>query len=281
MSRFILPIGLTLVMAGCTAASPDLSGDALSSDTEEGETGPDGTDGDGTDGDGADGDGDDTVDDGPADADADGYTEDEDCDDGDADIHPDAEELDDGIDNDCNGYADDVSVCTDSLADYESIQDASDSVPDDWTVLVCAGEYEENIRFNGKTTAVIGVDGAESTIVRPANDQSPVVAFSDADDSKLAGFTVTGGRAENGAGILVQGCEITLEDNIIVVNQATNNGGGMAGDPGRHAADLPGAGRPLRGRCAGRVLLRLGPRTLCERQRAQPAACPRAVAPGP
>jgi len=64
----LLPLLLTLVIAGCTGADPDEGG---------------GTD-----------------------ADADGHTADVDCDDNDSRVHPGADEVCDGVDNDCDGAVD-------------------------------------------------------------------------------------------------------------------------------------------------------------------------------
>jgi len=44
------------------------------------------------------------------DLDGDGYTAASDCDDNDAEVNPDALEVDDGVDNDCNGYVDELTA---------------------------------------------------------------------------------------------------------------------------------------------------------------------------
>jgi hypothetical protein len=66
---------------------------------------------------------------GPLDADGDGYTEDVDCDDDDPDVHPDAEEVCDGVDNDCAGGVDnDVGPWWYLDADDDDYGDASNSL---------------------------------------------------------------------------------------------------------------------------------------------------------
>ena len=53
----------------------------------------------------------------PVDADGDGFVEADDCDDSNADINPDAEELCDGVDNNCDDEID--NDATDALTFYE------------------------------------------------------------------------------------------------------------------------------------------------------------------
>jgi hypothetical protein len=209
--------GFAIFWMGCAAGDAKLDSefDADQTDTDDEDGGEDG---------GEDGEDEEDV---PVDADGDGYVEEDDCDDEDAEIHPDAEELDDGIDNDCNDYVDDVSVCEDSLADYETIQDAIDDVPDGWIVLVCAGDYTENLVFNGKATTVHGIDGADLTTLSPEDTETSVVIFSQTDGSGLSSFTVTGGASENGAGILSQNSTISLTDNTITENSSWGYGGGL------------------------------------------------------
>jgi hypothetical protein len=62
-------------------------------------------------------------------------------------------------------------------------------------VFVQPGEYTENIDFRGKDILVLGVDGAEDTVIR-ALIQEPVVRFTSGEsaDAELRGFTITGGN---------------------------------------------------------------------------------------
>ena len=62
------------------------------------------------------------------DADGDGYSEDIDCDDADASVHPEAEELCDGVDNNCDGVIDeDVTETFYADTDGDGFGDAEDS----------------------------------------------------------------------------------------------------------------------------------------------------------
>lgn len=61
-------------------------------------------------------------------------------------------------------------------------------------VHVHAGSYEENIDFNGKDVEVIGVDGAEATVISGLGNGSTVTfANGESSDAVLRGFTITGG----------------------------------------------------------------------------------------
>jgi len=68
-------------------------------------------------------------------------------------------------------------------------------------VLVAPGTYRERIDFLGKAIEVIGTEGPTRTILR-APPSSAVVLFwnGEGPDSRLMGFTITGGFGSEGGG---------------------------------------------------------------------------------
>ncbi len=171
---------------------------------------------------------DDTDDTAPADDDGDGYTSAEDCDDTDPDINPGSEEeAGDGLDNDCDGYTDEVAVCEGAKGDYTTIQDALEDAADGSTVLICAGFYQEDLVIAGKTLLVVGIDGAESTIIAPQSAGSPPMRIRAGAEVELQGLTLTGGEVISGGGLECSEATLTLIDSRITDNTASSNGGGL------------------------------------------------------
>lgn len=216
-----------------------------------------------------------------------------DCDETNAAINPGAVEICDEIDNDCNEIVDDSATegdwyytdedgdgigvpgelvlacsgasiagdCNDEdptepqVVDADSsglvagtlafpwlnIQDGIDNA--DECVLVFAGTYAESLDFGGKNVAVVGAEGAESTIIDATGLGGPAVTFANGESSEasLAGFTITGGQGEVssstysyscgsrttcneyttsycGGAIYVNGASPTLSDLILTAN---------------------------------------------------------------
>lgn len=160
------------------------------------------------------------------DLDGDGYTADEDCDDENADVHPGGDEGDsaNGDDEDCNGVADDRSVCDDGLADYETIQGAVDDAPDDFVLLVCPGTYEENVVLDHDIT-IRSTDGADDTII-DAGGNGQAVSVTDGTGA-IDGFTLTGGTGELGGNVNCSGAEVILSNSIVTGGAAVVGGGGF------------------------------------------------------
>ena len=101
--------------------------------------------------------------------------------------------------------------------DHETIQGAIDAAETGDLVLVWPGSYREHeIDFLGKAITVSGIDPldqaiVDSTVVNGSGDGSVFVLHSgEVRDTRLVGVTVTGGRAEFGAGISCIGTSATL-----------------------------------------------------------------------
>ena len=149
-----------------------------------------------------------------------------DCDDGNPQTHPRAVELCDGEDNDCDGEAE-ASWST-VPTDYSTIQAAIDAASPGGQVCVLAGTYTENIQFNGTAVSVVGVEGADLTVILPA-EMGPVVQFVHGEDhdSRLTGFTITWGASDYGGGIKISNSWPTLAELVITGNEASEDGGGI------------------------------------------------------
>lgn len=159
-----------------------------------------------------------------------------DCDDSDGDVYPGASEVcGNGIDNDCNGYIDDIKV----PADYGTIQAGINaaSAAGCNIVLVSNGTYYENIDFDGKAITVKSVNGAASTTI-DASGSGSVVTFDSGETSTsvLDGFTITDGAGTyivsnyygngiycNSSSPTIQNCNITDNDRTYQGSQ----GGGI------------------------------------------------------
>lgn len=167
-----------------------------------------------------------TLPDDERDTDDDGYTADVDCDDEDPDVFPGGDEGDDanGKDEDCNGTADDRSVCPDGLADYAGIQEAVDDAPDDFVLLVCPGTYDENVVLSHDIT-VRAVEGPDVTFI-DAGGAGPAISVTD-DTGAVEGFTLTNGVGDIGGNVTCDGAELVLSGNIITGGASVTGGAGI------------------------------------------------------
>jgi hypothetical protein len=114
----------------------------------------------------------------------------------------------------------------------QSIQRVIDAAPCTGAILcVAPGTYTELINFHGKPINLISSGGPGLTFL-DGGGSGPVVTFASAEgkDSILNGFTIRNGKAQFGAGILINGASPTILNSILAKNVATGTyakGGGI------------------------------------------------------
>jgi hypothetical protein len=128
------------------------------------------------------------------DADEDGYTEDEDCDDRDASIHPGAEEICDGIDNDCDEEIDEDLTTVyfqDADGDGYGLDETAEALceaPDGW---VEQGEDCDDSRDDVHPGADEPCDGADNDCDGEIDEEGDSIWYGDADGDGFGDADVT------------------------------------------------------------------------------------------
>ncbi len=123
-------------------------------------------------------------------------------------------------------------------ADYATIQAGIDDAMNSDTVLVAAGQYNENINFNGKNIAVVGDPAHPDSVVIDGGGNGSVVTMTNGEDygAILDGLTITNGHSNDGGGIYCRSDQVrtraTIRNCIITNNDASGGAGG-----GLHSGD--------------------------------------------
>ena len=112
-----------------------------------------------------------------------------------------------------------ITVNASGGADYMMIQDAINAANESDSIIVAAGDYNENVNVN-KSVSLIG-EGAGITVVNANNSDSHVFNIT-RNDVVVRGFTIKGAMGSNKAGIyFFRANNTTIHYNSIISN---NNG---------------------------------------------------------
>ncbi len=114
-------------------------------------------------------------------------------------------------------------------ADFPTIQAAIDAATPGDEIIVAPGTYSGPVHLN-KGIILRSDAGPDETILQWSGGGSVVVIDSN-DGATLAGFTVTGGSAQNGGGLFVAGDAVVV--GCVVRGNTASNGGGafLVGSP--------------------------------------------------
>jgi parallel beta-helix repeat protein len=111
----------------------------------------------------------------------------------------------------------------------DSIQNAIDAAGNDDEIEVAAGTYLEVINFNGKAVRLYSSGGPEVTIIDASGLDLTVVTCENGEGANtiLEGFTITGGDADRGGGMLNDQNSSPTVTNCIFTSNTGTYGGGM------------------------------------------------------
>jgi hypothetical protein len=105
------------------------------------------------------------------------------------------------------------------LSPYKTIQKTIDASISGDTILVSKGTYQDNLILTKELT-IIALDSQSKTVIKPLLPNSQIINFtSGSNNSKLRGFTLTGGGNVRGSAIDCNFSNPTIE-NCIITNSA-------------------------------------------------------------
>jgi len=113
-------------------------------------------------------------------------------------------------------------------ADQGTIQAGIDAAVNGDEVVVSDGTYNELINFNGKAITLRSQNGAGTCTIDGGGAGTVVTCNTgEGADTVLQGFTITGGDAALGGGMMNIGSSPTVNDCIFILNSGSVSGGGM------------------------------------------------------
>lgn len=115
---------------------------------------------------------------------------------------------------------------------YPTIASAINVSYDGDVILVGAGTYRESVNFGGRNVTVRSVEGPAATTIDPDSGRCFTAIGQKGNGARLEGFTLTGGSADRGGGVLVSGSSPTFVDCVITANAASGGGGGVCVESG-------------------------------------------------
>lgn len=112
---------------------------------------------------------------------------------------------------DCNGGGDHLTIAAAITAAISGT-----------TIGLMPCTYTENVNFIGKAVDIYGIDGSAVTTIEGLGSGPVITAIrGETIGTRLAGVTVTGGGGDYGAGLLMDGSVLALEDVVFTGNNRT------------------------------------------------------------